>query len=52
MVAKINIEECTGCGICRDDCVSTAITLYNEKAKVDEEKCTDCGTCESSCPNT
>jgi ferredoxin len=51
MVAKVNTEECTGCGICVDECPAGTITLAGEKAKVEEDKCTDCATCESSCPN-
>ncbi len=50
MPAKINPDECTGCGICVDECPATAIEL-NDKAKVDEDECTDCGTCVDSCPS-
>ncbi len=50
MVAKINNEECTGCGTCVDECPASAITLKNEKAKVDEDECTECGTCVDACP--
>lgn len=52
MAAKVKTEECTGCGICVDECPATAIELKNEKAKVDEEECTECGTCADSCPNS
>lgn len=51
MVAKIKTEDCVGCGICVDECPSSAIILEDDKARVEEDKCTDCGTCESSCPN-
>jgi ferredoxin len=51
MVAKVNKEDCTGCGICVDDCPAVAIELVNDKAKVDADECTDCGTCVDSCPN-
>ena len=51
MVAKVNTEECVGCGICTDECPAGAIVLEKEKAKVDEDKCTDCATCADSCPN-
>ena len=44
MVAKVNTEECTGCGICVEECPSSAIVVNNEKAKVNAEECTDCGT--------
>ncbi|VVB50765.1 Ferredoxin [uncultured archaeon] len=52
MAAKVNNEECTGCGICVDECPATAIELKNDKAKVDPEECTECGTCVDACPNT
>ncbi len=52
MVATVKTEECTGCGICVDECPATAIELKNEKAKVNEEECTECGTCADSCPNS
>ncbi len=51
MTAKIETDECIGCGICVDNCPSSAIVIENEKAKVEEDKCTDCGTCTDSCPN-
>ncbi len=52
MAAKVNTDECTGCGICVDECPATAIELKNEKAIVDEDECTDCGTCMDACPNS
>lgn len=52
MPAKVNTDECTGCGICTDECPASAIELKNEKAKVDEEECTECGTCVDACPNS
>ncbi len=52
MAAKVNTDECTGCGICVDECPATAIELKNEKATVDEDECTDCGTCMDACPNS
>lgn len=51
MVAKVNTEECTGCGICVDECPTSAIILEKDKAKVKEDECTDCSTCADSCPN-
>ncbi len=51
MTAKVNNEDCVGCGICVDECPASAITIENDKAKVDEAACTDCGTCADSCPN-
>ena len=51
MVAKVNNEECTGCGICAEECPADAIVVEIDKAKISEDKCTDCGTCADSCPN-
>ncbi len=52
MVAKVNNEECTGCGTCVDECPASAITLKDDKAKIDEDECTECGTCVDSCPSS
>lgn len=53
MPAKINKEECTGCGTCVEECPSEAITINEEEgcAVVDEEECVDCGACEETCPS-
>ena len=51
MAAIVDIDVCTGCGICVDECPLSAIELVNDKAKVDAEECTECGTCVDECPN-
>lgn len=50
MAAKVDKEQCTGCGTCVEACPLEAIKLENEKAVVDEETCTECGSCVSECP--
>ncbi len=50
MAAKVDKEQCTGCGICVNACPQEAISL-NDIAKIDPEKCTDCGTGVEECPN-
>lgn len=42
-------ENCTGCGICIQDCVSSALTLRDGKAAVTKE-CILCGHCAAVCP--
>lgn len=51
MVAKVNPDECTGCGTCVDECPASAIAMKGDKAKVDEDECTECGICVDSCPS-
>ena len=41
---------CIGCGLCKRNCPSEAITVENFNAKIDPEKCTGCGTCIEKCP--
>lgn len=51
MTAVVDIEKCTGCETCVDECPAAAITIENEKAKVDPELCVDCGSCVDVCPS-
>ena len=51
MVAKVNEDECIGCGICVDACASEAIKMDGDMAVVDPDACTDCEACVDECPN-
>jgi len=46
----VDIERCTGCGICRGVCPQHAITVNNALASVNEELCIQCGACADVCP--
>jgi formate hydrogenlyase subunit 6/NADH:ubiquinone oxidoreductase subunit I len=49
MAYKINVDECTACGTCIDECPVEAISeggVY----KIDADICTDCGACADVCP--
>ena len=50
VVAVVDSEKCTGCGICVDVCPVNAIEV-NEQAVVNDEACTGCAACVSECPN-
>ena len=52
MPAKVNKEECTGCGYCVEECPVEAIIIDEDEgcAVVDEEECVDCRACEDACP--
>ena len=46
---KIDINKCTGCGVCVDICPVEAIRIENGKAVIGDE-CTECGACAAECP--
>lgn len=47
--AEINLELCTQCDLCRQNCRFDAITI-DEKYKVDPFACEGCGVCAYVCP--
>jgi len=50
LVSSVDVDTCTGCGICLKGCLYDAIRIENGKAIVDKEKCVGCGVCVSVCP--
>ncbi len=47
----IDVEECSGCGICIDVCPNGVLDLANDVAVVaNEDECDGCGTCAEECP--
>ena len=50
MPAKVDVEKCTGCESCVDECPSEAIKIVAAKAVVDVDACVDCAVCVDACP--
>jgi heterodisulfide reductase subunit A len=48
-VAKVNLNLCTGCGMCIEVCPYEALTLKDGKVEVNEILCEGCGTCSATC---
>lgn len=49
LLAKVDLDKCTGCRTCERVCPTLVIKVENRKAIVDEPKCTGCGGCEQRC---
>lgn len=51
IVAEINEDYCSGCGICIELCPYNALEYNSQKikAKLTPEKCFGCGICVSAC---
>jgi NADH-quinone oxidoreductase subunit F len=44
-------EDCIGCGVCRKECPTNAISGERRELHViDQEECIRCGTCLAVCP--
>ena len=50
-IARVNEDNCIGCGTCVERCPMQAIELSNDdKAIVDDNMCIGCGVCAHLCP--
>jgi ferredoxin len=49
---EIDLEKCTGCGMCAKACPSAVLMVENKKARIDEffPACMSCGDCVAICP--
>jgi NAD-dependent dihydropyrimidine dehydrogenase PreA subunit len=48
--ASLNVDTCTGCGVCETRCQMGAISLDNGYAVLDLTRCIGCGLCITTCP--
>lgn len=46
----IKQEDCTGCGICIEECPVGAISIRDEKSEIHMGICIRCGICHNVCP--
>mgnify|MGYP006305171479 CR=1 FL=1 len=51
MAAVVDVETCTGCGLCVEACPIKAVHVNGGVAVVDEAQCRGCGACANECPN-
>ena len=48
---KLNVDKCTGCGICLEVCPHEVLMVDNKKAYIsDRDACMECGACATNCP--
>ena len=45
----LDVQACTGCGLCETSCVYGAIHVREHKATLDPQLCTGCGLCITRC---
>ena len=47
----VDPDLCTACGICVDECPTSALDLEDIAVLARPDDCTECGTCADVCPN-
>jgi quinol-cytochrome oxidoreductase complex cytochrome b subunit/coenzyme F420-reducing hydrogenase delta subunit/NAD-dependent dihydropyrimidine dehydrogenase PreA subunit len=58
--ARVDLDNCNGCGRCVEDCPFSAVSLqprtddagFTQEAVVTDELCTSCGICVGACPTS
>ena len=53
VAAVVDVERCSGCGLCEENCAYDAINVNVETgiAEVNEGLCMGCGACSCICPS-
>lgn len=46
----IEINRCSGCGLCRKLCPEEAIKTFGSVLQIDSAQCIKCGLCMVACP--
>lgn len=46
----VDLELCTGCGLCADECIKGLLVIQDGKMHMREGPCLSCGHCEAVCP--
>ena len=48
---ELNVDKCTGCGVCTTVCPHRVFEIETGKAAiVDVDSCMECGACSLNCP--
>ena len=47
----IDLDECTGCEECVEECPAEALEIVDGVAVVNAAECTECGDCTDTCPS-
>lgn len=50
VIAQIDEDKCTNCGMCADICRFNAIPVINDQHTINSLNCEGCGYCEKVCP--
>lgn len=50
LVAKVDLDKCTGCGVCIERCPFDARILESGKSYTNDSLCFGCGLCVTTCP--
>lgn len=51
LTLQLNVERCTGCGMCTVVCPHGVFRIDQKKARIlDREACIECGACALNCP--